>query len=705
MIVAALRIVRRRTAVAVGALVAFGAASPALAVDPTFRLGPAPLASSIDPAGVLALNADSDAILDLVTVGTPVGASGWEAAVLHGRGDGTFTAPRGRGAETAGRVGQPASGDITGDGRVDLVVPVVEVTGNPGTWTSVLYLLRGDSQGGFASAVTLRTLSSVSTALPPPPVAVADVAGDRALDVVAIDRGTGTLYVLVGNGNGGVTPAPVGLTFSEARGVTAGDVNGDGRSDLVVSAGTNVSVLIADGASPGGFLPPLTLSTAPHYAATTNIVDFSQDGLVDLVVAGAFTQVLGGGPTGDARMFTGAGRGAFDPRSIPLDLGRGPSLPASQTDVNGDGRVDLVALDATSSPGVAIALTGEDGSPGRSLFLPVSGLLEQVITADVDGDERADIIVSRRDGLTILLNATPYPAPGATTGSSADASSTAVTLTGVVRPLGLVTTAYFEFGPTPAYGSRTPDVPLDRNAPNAAASARLTGQLAGATVHYRLVASNRFGTSRGGDAVATTQAIVRKVAFASRWRMSRQLGTLSVRGLPQRTGIMQVSLRRAGTRKVLVAKRIRLSARTSRVAIALPSSLPPGNYVARLVGPDATGATVTQEVRLALAPPREGYARAYFSRVDGGREIGTIRRGARVIWVNYRFVSDPAGKPRTIIQTCVGPVRIATATRTYRRSLTISLSSGGVLPTGRYTCSVRSGSRRTPIAQASVTIA
>jgi hypothetical protein len=90
--------------------------------------------------------------------------------------------------------------------------------------------------------------------------------------------------------------------------------------------------------------------------------------------------------------------------------------------------------------------------------------------------------------------------PTASTGAAKSVTPSSAVLTGTVNPNNLATTYYFDFGPTKAYGSRTPTQgPTAANKKNVAASASVTGLAPGTTYHFRLVAVNASGTKLGGD--------------------------------------------------------------------------------------------------------------------------------------------------------------------------------------------------------------
>ena len=95
-------------------------------------------------------------------------------------------------------------------------------------------------------------------------------------------------------------------------------------------------------------------------------------------------------------------------------------------------------------------------------------------------------------------------APDVTTGDAAPGATTAL-VNGTVDPNGAPTNHYFEYGTTTLYGLETASVPVDGDGA-LAVQATLSGLSASTTYHYRLVASNVDGTSRGPDRTFTTTA-------------------------------------------------------------------------------------------------------------------------------------------------------------------------------------------------------
>jgi hypothetical protein len=96
--------------------------------------------------------------------------------------------------------------------------------------------------------------------------------------------------------------------------------------------------------------------------------------------------------------------------------------------------------------------------------------------------------------------------PTATTSAATSVGATTATLNASVFPNKESTTYYFEYGTTPAYGSRTPDAgPVSGNA-GKSVSADLTGLAPSTTYHVRVVATNGSGTVQGADITFTTTA-------------------------------------------------------------------------------------------------------------------------------------------------------------------------------------------------------
>ena len=95
-------------------------------------------------------------------------------------------------------------------------------------------------------------------------------------------------------------------------------------------------------------------------------------------------------------------------------------------------------------------------------------------------------------------------APLAATQPAGPVSSTTATLNGMATPRGQPTTAWFEWGMDTNYGQSTSPADVSNGVRVVRVSAVIQGLTTGAAYHFRLVASNAFGVTRGTDRVFTT---------------------------------------------------------------------------------------------------------------------------------------------------------------------------------------------------------
>jgi hypothetical protein len=107
-------------------------------------------------------------------------------------------------------------------------------------------------------------------------------------------------------------------------------------------------------------------------------------------------------------------------------------------------------------------------------------------------------------GASLVTRRPSFTAPLVRTGESSDITTTTATANGSVRPGGLETTYWFEYGRTTAYGQQTPMRTLEAGTAERAVAGDLTGLDPGSTVHVRLVARNTVDTETGADSTFTT---------------------------------------------------------------------------------------------------------------------------------------------------------------------------------------------------------
>ena len=97
-------------------------------------------------------------------------------------------------------------------------------------------------------------------------------------------------------------------------------------------------------------------------------------------------------------------------------------------------------------------------------------------------------------------------APTTGTGSASSVTGSAATLNGTVNPNGSETSYRFEYGTSNSYGSTTSTTPVGSDSSVHSFSVPVSSLLAGTTYHFRIVATNPYGTRAGADNIFKTGA-------------------------------------------------------------------------------------------------------------------------------------------------------------------------------------------------------
>jgi hypothetical protein len=392
---------RAAAALTILALAAPAAASPVLAASSlaSYRI----LTVPSQPDAVAIADVTGDGLGDLVfTTGYDNDpANDFDLFVLPGAGNGTFGALQHY--ATAGSYTQrPESldvGDVTGDGRPDVVV---------GSDRFGIEVFPGQSNGTLGASMFLAATDATR-------VAIGRFDAAPGLDVAGTGWGTNTVTVFSGGPTGLTKVATYAAQHGGYDDLEVGDVTGDGRDDIVSMSGQSnaPSFSVLPQLAAGGFGPAVPYSVGTGSFTLTHgigIGDVTGDGRNDVVASYG-----GNSPTSNIAVFAQTAGGTLDApvAYTSYDIPE----PVEVGDLDFDGRPEVVVVhggwnavgvyggraDGTLDPETRYAVTY------ASHYNP-----QGVAIGDVTGDGSPDVVEADYNfGLILLANTLPAPTPTA----------------------------------------------------------------------------------------------------------------------------------------------------------------------------------------------------------------------------------------------------------------------------------------------------
>jgi len=342
-----------------------------------------------NPRGVAISDFNQDGYLDVATANF----SDATAGVLLNQGQGTFSPivryPLGSGHNPH----DVAAGDVNQDGYPDLVL--TEYISNQ------VGVLLNQRDGTFAPVVQY-TLGGTQYA---ESLVVTDINHDHYPDVLTANLGSGTLQVLLNQGNGtlrlgdsyAVAPSPAFISL------TTGDFNHDGEPDLAVASFNNLSATVQvllnqrSGHFTLGRTYALGAGRQPYGLAAG---DVTRDGYPDLVV---------GDLAGNAFLVLGNQQdGTFSP-AVAYATGAGSQpFAVALSDIDSDGWVEVVTSHIGANT-LGVWLNQPTGPllPGGRWATGPNSEPSRLATGDLNQDGRPDLVVANSASGTIgvLLSA------------------------------------------------------------------------------------------------------------------------------------------------------------------------------------------------------------------------------------------------------------------------------------------------------------
>lgn len=362
---------------------------------------PASISTTTGGFHVAAADIDGDGHVDLVV-------PGWTAAnvrVLLNDGIGGFTSADPFSVSPFPRA--LAIADFNGDGRLDVAAPallsnLVSILLNSGTDEMSNWL-------GLTGATPVLLNAGPGQQTGPIHVLAVDISGDGWPDLVVCKNFTNQLAVAINlgsdgmggwNGFGPSTDYPtLGISPWTAA---AGDLNGDGRADIIASNRSTDSIAVFLNNGVGG-LGAATLNTVQDSPESVILADLNGDQLLDVAVGNADSDTVS--------VLLGDGAGSFGPQTV-LIVGSYPfgAQPHSivAVDVDRDGDFDLIAANKVSK-NISVLLNDGAASFSPPFNLPMDAGPDCSAMADFDGDGRLDIAAIKYADAScvIVTNLTP----------------------------------------------------------------------------------------------------------------------------------------------------------------------------------------------------------------------------------------------------------------------------------------------------------
>lgn len=349
-----------------------------------------PYTVGANPYGVLLADFDSDTRPDVVVIN---GTSS-TASVLLRQPLGGFAEEAGSPVAVGSGPNYGAVGDFNVDGRSDIAVANY-VSDN------VTILVRQPGSG-FAQALG----SPIPAGSRPAGLVAADFNGDTLLDLAVPDYLGNIVTILLRQGGTFVAETGSPATGARPRNVATADFNGDGRPDLAVTNynSDNVTILLRN-AGPGFTQEagsPIAVDTGP---AGITAEDLNGDGRADLAVTNYKANTI------TVLLRNKAGNG-FTQEGAPIAVGSGPRDIATG-DFNSDRARDLAITNNAGNSVTVLLRAGAGYRPDAGSPVPTAIHPHGVKSADFNADGRPDLAISNdgSNNLTVLLNTTPPGTP------------------------------------------------------------------------------------------------------------------------------------------------------------------------------------------------------------------------------------------------------------------------------------------------------
>ncbi len=300
--------------------------------------------------------------------------------------------------------GSVAIGDLDGDGKADLAVA------NSNDNNVSVYF--NTSASGSITAASFAPKINFPTGSSPISIAIGDLDGDGKLDLVVANNGNSTVSVLRNTSTKGSittssfdTQVPF-ITGGATYSVAIGDLDGDGKPDLAVANNFDNNVSVFRNTSVSGSITTSSFDTKVNFttsAAPNSIAigDLNGDGKPDMTVTSSTTSSVS--VLRNTSISGSITTGSFDTK-VDFTTGSSP-FSVAIGDLDGDGKPDLAVANSGVNSLSILHNTSTSGSISFDTQVPfttASGS-RSVAIGDLDGDGRLDLAVTNGSNNSVSI--------------------------------------------------------------------------------------------------------------------------------------------------------------------------------------------------------------------------------------------------------------------------------------------------------------
>lgn len=259
----------------------------------------------------------------------------------------------------------------------------------------------------------------------PEGITTADFNNDGLADLAITDvKGSDPrARIYLGNGSGGFTAGGTQTVGINPSSITANDFNSDGKIDVAVANYSDRTISILSGDGSGNLLAGSTFNAGTPYAVTiggvtTNTTnprpriiasgDFNGDGKADLAWTNDYDNVSGTEVAGTVGIAINNGTATpFSSVTATGAIGNNP-YGLIATDLNGDGKLDLIAANSpsTGNGSISVLLGNGNGTFQSAINTTVGTRPRYFAAGDFNRDGKQDLALSQTitdNNLRILL--------------------------------------------------------------------------------------------------------------------------------------------------------------------------------------------------------------------------------------------------------------------------------------------------------------